>query len=112
MTPTEWKEISTEQLLNLGVHFLYQNTGFKNVIWERQEYCILQVSFLRFFMATAITITKQQNVHAINNQKDGNIKYDYHLTLLSTNPDTIMLQKNPYKYMKYTAVKLSETELA
>lgn len=23
-----------------------------------------------------------------------------------------MLQKNPYKYMKYTAVKLSETELA
>ena len=76
MTPTEWKEISTEQLLNLGVHFLYRNTGFKNVIWERQENCILQVSFLRFFMATAITITKQQNVHAINNQKDGNIKCD------------------------------------
>lgn len=71
MTPTDWKEMSTEQLLNLGVHFLYQNTGFKNVIWERQEYCILQVSFLRFFMASAITITKQQN-----DQKDGNIKYD------------------------------------
>ena len=74
MTPIDWKEMSTEQLLNLGVHFLYQNTSFKNVIWERQEYCILQVSFLRFL--TIITITKQQNVHAINNQKDGNIKYD------------------------------------
>lgn len=107
MTPTEWKEISTEQLLNLGVHFLYQNTSFKNVIWERQQYCILQVSFLRFFMATAITITKQQNVHAINNQKDGNTpdtpehkpRYNY-------------VAENPYKYMKNTAVKLSETELA